>query len=69
MLDTNYALAYAGLAMSYIVRASIFGAELSVQRAMAMAKPLLNKALTLDPDLMEVHLWYGFLFTVQQLGL
>ncbi len=61
-LDSGYALAYAGLAASYILTASIFGAELSALDAMALAKPLLDKALALDPDLIEAHLWNGFYF-------
>jgi TolB-like protein/AraC-like DNA-binding protein len=59
-LDSNYALAYSGLATSYIAKASIFGAELTGKQAMALAKPFLDKALALDPDLIEAHLWNGF---------
>lgn len=59
-LDSGFALAYAGLAESYILRASIFVAESSPMDAMPLAKPLLDKALALDPDLIEAHLWNGF---------
>lgn len=59
-LDSSYALAYAGLAAGYISKASIFGAEMSTPDAMAMAKPLLDKALTLDPDLEQALCYNGF---------
>jgi tetratricopeptide (TPR) repeat protein len=59
-LDSGYALAYAGLATSYIARASIFGTELSALDAFAIAKPLLDKALALNPDLVEAHTWNAF---------
>ncbi|MGB3587533.1 MAG: helix-turn-helix domain-containing protein [Tunicatimonas sp.] len=59
-LDTGFALAYTGLAANYMLKASIFGAELSALDGMALAKPLLNKALALDPDLTEAHYWMGY---------
>lgn len=59
-VDSNYAPAYSGLATSYIAQASIFGAELSALDALAMAKPLLDKAVRLDPDLIDAHAWNGF---------
>jgi TolB-like protein/AraC-like DNA-binding protein len=59
-LDSSYALAYVGLAASYILKASIFGAEMSTREAMNLAKPLLDKALTFEPDLEEARYWNGF---------
>ena len=59
-LDSGFALAYVGLAATHILKASIFGAELNTLDAMALAKPLLDKALALDPELIEAHLWNGF---------
>ncbi len=59
-LDSSYAQAYSGLALSQIARASIFSAELNSFDAFAIAKPLIDKALALDPDLAEAHTWNGF---------
>jgi len=59
-LDSGYALAYAGLAQGYIARAAIFGSELSALNAFALAKPQIDKALALDPNLAEAHTWNGF---------
>jgi TolB-like protein/AraC-like DNA-binding protein len=59
-LDPNYALPYVGLASTYISRASIFGAELAALEALELAKPFLDKALALDPDLVEAHTWNAF---------
>lgn len=50
-LDPNYARAYASLANSYVGLATIFGAELSALDAFAMGKPLIDKAISLDPHL------------------
>ena len=59
-LDPNYAPGHAGLGVSYISKASIFGTEMSALEAMALAKPHLDRALELDPDLEDAHIWNGF---------
>lgn len=59
-LDSSFAHAYSGLASGHIGRASMYSAELSALDAFAMAKPLIDKALALNPDLDEAHLWNGF---------
>lgn len=59
-LDSAFALAYSGMAACYTLKASIFGAELDALEAMAKARPLLDKALSLDPELPEAHTWKGF---------
>jgi TolB-like protein len=59
-LDSTFALAYTGLAISQIARGSVFTAELNGLDALAIGKPLIDKALSLDPDLEEAHLWNGF---------
>ncbi|MBA4058078.1 MAG: hypothetical protein C0490_25395, partial [Marivirga sp.] len=59
-LDSNYARAYAFLANSYIGLATIFGAELSALDALRKGKPLIDKALSLDPGLEEAHMLMGF---------
>jgi TolB-like protein/AraC-like DNA-binding protein len=58
--DSNYALAYAGLAVSTLARAAIFGAELSAVEALRQAKIFIDKALSLDSELIEANLWNGF---------
>jgi len=58
-LDSTFALAIAGLASGHIARASIYSAELSTLDAFALAKPLFDKALALDPELLEAHMWNG----------
>lgn len=59
-LDPDYARAYAFLANSYIGLASIFGAELGAIEALEKGKPLIDKALTLDPTLDEARMLLGF---------
>jgi TolB-like protein/AraC-like DNA-binding protein len=59
-LDSNYARAYAFLANSYIGLAAIWGAELSAREALQKGKPLIDKALSLDPALDEAHMLLGF---------
>lgn len=59
-LDPNYARAYAFLANSYIGLATIFGAELSALEALEKGKPLIDRALALDPDLDEAEMLLGF---------
>jgi TolB-like protein len=59
-LDPNYARAHAFLANSYIGLAAIFGAELSALEGLEKGKPLIDKALALDPDLDEALMLMGF---------
>lgn len=59
-LDSNYARAYAFLANSYIALATIFGAELGAVEALQKGKPLIDKALAIDPQLAEGHMLLGF---------
>jgi TolB-like protein/Tfp pilus assembly protein PilF len=59
-LDPGYAKAYAFLANSYIGLATIFGAELSAIEGLQKGKPLLDKALELDPSLDEAQMLMGF---------
>ena len=59
-LDPNYARAHASLANSYIGLATIFGAELSALEGLQKGKPLIDKALALDPKLDEAHMLMGF---------
>jgi TolB-like protein/AraC-like DNA-binding protein/Tfp pilus assembly protein PilF len=59
-LDSNYARAYAFLANSYIGLSTIFGAELSALEGLGKGKPLIDKALALDPDLDEAKMLMGF---------
>jgi TolB-like protein/Tfp pilus assembly protein PilF len=60
VLDSTFALAYSGLASAHIGRASTFSAELSALDALALAKQNIDKALSINPDLEEAHLWNGF---------
>ena len=59
-LDPNFPRAYAWLANSYIGLATIWGAELSAIDALEKGKPLIDKALELDPDLDQAHMLMGF---------
>lgn len=59
-LDSNYARAYAFLANSCIALAAIFGAELGALEALEKGKPLIDKALSLDPNLDEAKMLMGF---------
>lgn len=59
-LDSGFARAYSGMAACYTLKASIFGTELDALEAMSLAKPLLDKALALDPALADAHVWNGF---------
>jgi len=58
--DPNFALAYSGLAICHIAKASVFGAEMNALDAFALASPYLKKALELDPELPEAHTWNGY---------
>ncbi|MDH3650593.1 MAG: hypothetical protein OEQ53_13000, partial [Saprospiraceae bacterium] len=58
-LDSSYAQAYAGLAMSQFHRASVYQAEIGSQQAFTLMKPLIDKALDLDPNLPEARGWNG----------
>jgi eukaryotic-like serine/threonine-protein kinase len=49
--DPNYALAYVGLADSYVVRSSPFSREIRLEKGSAAA----NKALELEPTLAEAY--------------
>ncbi len=59
-LDPDYARAYAFLANSYIGLATIFGAELGAIEALEKGKPLIDRALRLDPTLDEARMLLGF---------
>ncbi len=59
-LDSNFALAHAGMAISYIARAAIFGAELSALEGLSLAKPFLDQAIALDPTLVEARAFNAF---------
>ena len=58
-LDSNFALAYSGIAFSYLFRSSVYG-DLSPDEASKNAIPNINKALDLNPRLSEAHTWLGF---------
>jgi len=51
--DPNFALAYAGLADTYVVMAG--NGQKPLSEVVPLAKPALARALELDPDLAEVH--------------
>lgn len=55
--DPKYALAYAGVAESYIAQLNCCG--LPVPEALPEAKESAMKALALDPSLAEAHTWLG----------
>ncbi|WP_411273484.1 helix-turn-helix domain-containing protein [Daejeonella sp.] len=59
-LDSNFSRAYAFLAHSYLGLATIWGAELSAINALEKGKPLIDKAMALDPGLDEGHMFLGF---------
>lgn len=60
-LDPNYALAYAGLADTYVVLP--FYRNESVREAITQAREAAMKALSLDGDLAEPHATLGFVNT------
>jgi len=51
--DPNFALAYAGLADTYVVMGG--NGQKPLSEVVPLAKPVLARALELDPDLAEVH--------------
>jgi adenylate cyclase len=57
--DPNYALAYAGLADSYVVMA--INTQMAPAEALPRAKAALQRALDLDPNLAQVHATWGLL--------
>lgn len=58
--DPNYAPAYSGLADSYIVLGTTLYAALPPTEAMPQAKSAAQKALTIDPTLVEAHTSVAF---------
>jgi TolB-like protein/Flp pilus assembly protein TadD len=61
--DPNYALAYAGVADSYLLLPN-YG-SIATQEAIAHARPALKKALELDDSLAEAHASAGLLDTLE----
>lgn len=58
--DPNYASAYSGLADSYIVLGTTLYAALPPKEAMPQARSAAQKALTIDPTLVEAHTSVAF---------
>lgn len=61
--DRNYALAYAGVADSYLLLPN-YGGD-STQESITQARPALKKALELDDSLAEAHASAGLLDTLE----
>src|SRR5205807_4629876 len=61
--DPRYALAYAGLADSYMLLPNYGGA--SAQESIAPARAAITKALELDDSLAEAHASFGLLHTLE----
>src|ERR1051325_2571143 len=61
--DPNYALAYTGVADTYMLLPNYGGA--STQEAVAAARPAVMKALELDDSLAEAHASFGLFHTVE----
>ena len=61
--DPNYALAYTGVADSYMLLPNYGGT--STQEAVAAAHPAVTKALELDDSLAEAHASFGLFHTVE----
>ena len=59
-LDPKFVLAYIGIALSNMGKAAMSGSEMNTLDAMSLAKPYLNKALELNPELSEAHALQGF---------
>ncbi len=62
-LDASYALAYAGLADTYISQ-PLYG-TLSASESVELARPLIEQAMTLAPELAEAHLVTGNWYALQ----
>jgi TolB-like protein len=63
-LDPTYALAQAGLAEHFHIRASTSGA--AGREAAALVRPAAERALALDPTLPEAHAWLGIVATTYE---
>jgi TolB-like protein/Flp pilus assembly protein TadD len=61
--DPNYALAYGGVADSYLLLPNYGGT--STQEAISQARPAVRKALELDDSLAEAHASVGLLYTLE----
>lgn len=61
-LDSTYAQAYVGLAASFMYRAAMCCSDLNPDEAFPLAKPQLERALELNPDLIEAHIWNGYYY-------
>jgi len=59
-LDSNFALAYSGIALSYLWRSSVFG-DLSPDEASKNVMSNVTRALDLNPRLSEAHYLLGFI--------
>ncbi|MDH3400086.1 MAG: hypothetical protein OEM03_03875 [Chromatiales bacterium] len=59
-IDPNYALAYTGLADSWMFLSAQNYGDLSIKEAASHAKPYLDKALALAPDSSEVYATLGY---------
>jgi cytochrome c-type biogenesis protein CcmH/NrfG len=57
--DPNYALAYAGLAETYVVLAG--NGQKPYSEVMPLARAALNRALELDPKLSQAHIIHAML--------
>jgi TolB-like protein/AraC-like DNA-binding protein len=60
ILDPGFASAYSGIAYAYCMMSSIYVGELTALEAMEQAKPYIDKAIELQPDLDEAHALSGF---------
>lgn len=60
-LDSDFALAYVGLADAYLTLGANFLGGLPADESNALAEPPLTKALQLDPDLGQAHATLGLL--------
>ena len=61
--DPNYALAYAGVADSYLLLPNYGG--IATQEAITQARPAVTKALELDDSLAEAHASASLLYTLE----
>ncbi len=65
-IDPDFALPYAGMAQCYICMATIYHSELDLQKAFLLAKPQIDKALEINPNLPEGLVWKGFYYLFYQ---